>query len=114
MTDFVNEGKSVPHTPSGADITAGDVLLIESKLLVAKHDIADGEEGTLAAQGVFDFPRTAATTYTAFKPVYWDVADQEATEDADGGTNKRIGYVVVGGAQADTTVRCYLVNDIAA
>ena len=111
MADFINEGKSIPHTASGA-VTAGDVLLVGEKIAVAKHGIADTEDGVLAAQGVFDFPKTAATVYAVGVKVYWDVADQEATEADDTGTNRPIGYVVKAAASADALVRCYLANEV--
>lgn len=110
MTDFVKEGKSIAYTPSGSDVTAGDVILVGIKICVAKHDIADGVEGTLAVCGIFKFPKTAATVYAIGVAVYWDVADQEATEDDDTGTNKLIGYVSRAAASADTEVECALVN----
>ncbi len=113
MTDFSNEGKSAPYTP-GSDMTAGDVALVESKIVVAKHDIASGVEGTVAMQGAFKFPKTAATAYTQFKPLYWDVADTEATEDDDTGTNKQIGYVYKDAASGDDFVWGYLTNTTAA
>lgn len=111
MANFINPGMSIPHTASGA-VVAGDVLLVGEKIAVAKHDIADTEDGVLAAQGVFDFPKTAATAYAVGVKVFWDVADQEATEAEDTGTNRLIGYVVKAALSADALVRCYLVNDI--
>lgn len=112
MTDFLREGQSLQYTPPSVAVTAGDVLLIGAKICVAKHDIAILADGTLACQGTFKFPKTAATVYAIGVAVYWDVADQEATEDADTGTNKLIGYVQKAAASADALVECYLVNNI--
>lgn len=117
MTNFVKDLGTLPYTPSGADVNAGDVILVGDKVCVAKHDIKDGELGTLSTCGQFDFPRTSATEYLQGKKVYWDVADQEATEDDDTGVNKLIGYVAeyVGAGEADTVpVRCALVETPAA
>lgn len=111
MADFIQEGKSMEHVASGA-VTAGDVLLKGEKIVVAKHDIADTETGTVATQGVFDFPKTAVTVYAVGVKVFWDVADQEATEAEDVGTNRLIGYVAKAALSADALVRCYLVNDL--
>lgn len=107
---FRKEGDSIEHV-AGADIDAGDVLVIEDRIFVAKHDILSGETGTLAAKGAFDFPRTAATAYTAGKKVYWDDTLNVATETPS--THKQIGYVTkaVGSGEAATVpVRCYLQN----
>lgn len=116
MTDFVKDPGTIPYTPSGADVTAGDVIVLEEKVCVAKHDIKDGELGTLSTVGQFDFPRTAATEYLVGKKVYWDAGASEATEAAAAGANKLIGYVAeyVGAAAAATVpVRCMLVDNVA-
>ena len=52
MADFINEGKSIPHTASGA-VTAGDVLLVGEKIAVAKHGIADTDAAGLFECGHF-------------------------------------------------------------
>ena len=53
---FVHDGKSIDYTPS-ADVTAGDVVVQEDLVGVAKFDIASGVLGALAVEGVFDFPK---------------------------------------------------------
>ena len=111
MANFIKDGMSIPHTP-GSAVTAGDVILVGEKIAVAKHDIAANADGTLAAEGTFDFPKTAATVYAVGVKVYWDVADQEATEDDDTATNRLIGYVSVAALSGDALVRCHLVNDV--
>jgi len=108
-TTYVKPGVSIPYTPS-SDVAAGDVLLVNDKLVVSKQDIPANTLGTVEGEGVFDFPKTAATVYDQFKKVYWDAADDEATEDADGGVNHEIGYVNEAALSADTHVRCYLEN----
>ena len=111
MANFIKDGMTIPHTP-GSDVTAGDVILIGDKITVAKHDIATGDDGALATEGVFDFDKTAATVYAVGVKVFFDVADDEATEDDDTGTNKLIGYVTVAALSGDALVRCMLVNDV--
>ena len=90
MADFINEGKSIPHTASGA-VTAGDVILVGEKIAVAKHDIADTEDGVLAAQGVFDFPKTAATVYDIGVKVYWDNLNPVLLDQFSGEASYAIG-----------------------
>ena len=111
MTDFNVEGKSMEHVASGA-VTAGDVLLIGEKIVVAKHDIADTETGTVATQGVFDFKVDGATAFAQGVKVFYDVADDEATEDDDTGTNRLIGYTTEAVLAADVLCKCYLVNNV--
>lgn len=104
---FVHEGGSIDHTP-GSDVAAGDVVVQGELVGVAKRAIASGELGALAITGVFDFLKTAATVYAIGVVVFWDVADSEATELVDTGTNKRIGHVVKAALSADLTVRVRL------
>lgn len=110
--NFIQEGESIDYTPSGADVTAGDVILVGEKIAVAKKDIPEDVEGALAMQGTFDFPKTAATVYAIGVKVYWDVADSEATEDDDTATNRPIGYVAKAALSGDALVRCYLANEV--
>lgn len=110
MARFFGAGNTIKHTP-GSAVTASDVILIDSKICIAKNDIPAGVEGELDTNGEFKFAKTAATAYTQGKPLYWDVADQEATEDADLGTNKLIGWVTASALAADTEVQGFLVNN---
>ncbi len=112
MTDYVREGRVIPY--NGTALSAGDVALVGEKVGVAKHDIALNTDGNIAAEGVFSFPKEATSvTFAAGVKVYWDVADQYITEDADSGTNKLIGYTTESAIITDATVEAYLVNGIA-
>lgn len=113
MANFVKDPGTIPHTP-GSNVTAGDVILKGEKICVAKLDILAGILGTLATLGIFDFPATDTTVYAVGAKVFWDVADQEATEDEDTGINRLIGYVTVAlGSGTGQVVRCNLVDDVA-
>jgi len=104
ITTFVNEGDTIDYTP-GSAVLEGAVVVQEEMVGVAVRAIAAGALGALRVKGVLDFPKTAATAYTAGKLAYWDAADQDAQEDSDTGTNKLIGKVVTDAAEADATVR---------
>lgn len=106
---FVHDGRSIDYTPSGA-VTAGDVVVQEDLVGVAKLDIASGALGALAVAGVFDFPKATGggSAIAAGANCYWDVADSEAKTDAEGGANKYLGKCVRAAADADATVRVRL------
>ena len=97
--------RMVDYTPSGADIAAGDVVVVGDLPLIAHLDIEDGVLGALAAGGgVYDIEKIAATVINAGAKVYWDDTNDEATPTAS--THKILGYAAPGGAaSADTTVR---------
>ena len=106
---FIQDGKSIDYTP-GAAVIAGDVVVQGELVGVANQDIAAGQLGALAIEGVFDFPKpTGAGTDAAVGTLmYWDVADGNAQETADTGTNKLIGKLVKACTTTDTTCRIKL------
>jgi len=103
---FVHDGNSIDYTPI-ADVTAGDVVVQNDLVGVAKLDIPANTLGALAVAGVFDFPKATGvgTAIAAGATVYWDVADTEAKEDSETGANKLIGKTVKAAADDDATVR---------
>lgn len=106
---FIHEGRSIDYTP-GTNVSAGDVVVQEDLLGIAKLDIAAGILGALAVDGVFDFPKATGggSGISAGASVYWDEGATEATTDAAGGANKLIGKVVATAADGDATVRVRL------
>ncbi len=46
-TNYVQEGKALNYTPSGADVASGDLVVIGTIAGVAKTDIADGKTGAV-------------------------------------------------------------------
>lgn len=80
----------VPHT-AGADIAAGDVLVVGDTLRIAHSPILNGEEGTLyAGGGIYDVTPTA--NIAAGIHVYWDAAADEVV--AAGGSNLYFGITI--------------------
>lgn len=106
---FVHDGNAIDHTP-GADVAAGAVVVQGELIGIAKTAIAAGALGALALSGVFDLPKATGvgTAITAGALIYWDVADAQATTDADTGTNKLLGKTIAAAADADATVRVRL------
>ena len=106
---FVQAGDAIDYTP-GADVAAGEVVVQGDLIGVSKLPIASGKLGSLAVDGVFDFPKATgvSTAIGAGKTVYWDVGDEEAKEDDESGANKLLGKTVVAAVDADATVRVRL------
>jgi len=106
---FIQDGKSIDYTP-GSNVSAGDVIVQGELVGVAKLDIAAGQLGALAIEGIFEFPKpTGAGTDAAVGTLmYWDVADGNAQETSDTGTNKLIGKLVKACSTTDTTCRIKL------
>ena len=75
------EDGMIDHTPVSA-VTAGDVVVVGTLVLVATRDIAAGSLGSLADTGIFKFPKVAAQSGTAGDAVYWDVDGSPVTGTA--------------------------------
>lgn len=85
----------VDYTPSGADVDAGDVVLIGNTTgltcAVAHSDIADGDKGALAAGGgVYEL--TNLDNAATGAKVWWDDSANKATTTST--NNAQFGFVV--------------------
>lgn len=66
------EGDMIDYTPVAA-VTAGDVILLGTLVLIALSDIAAGVMGALCARGLFKVPKVDAQAGSAGDAIYWDV-----------------------------------------
>jgi len=109
-TTFVADGSAIDYTP-GADVAAGDVVVIGSNVAIAKTPIASGNLGALAVGGIYDGAKITGAVNLG-DAIYWD-----ATGDPVGGTagsgaytttaagNVYAGRAVKAAASGDATVR---------
>ncbi|MFP4217175.1 MAG: DUF2190 family protein [Phycisphaerae bacterium] len=106
---FIHDGKSIDYTP-GADVSAGDVVVQNDLIGIAKLDIASGALGALAVTGVFDLPKATGVgeAIGAGAKVYWDAGNTVATTDPAAGANKYLGKTVRAAGDDDATVRVRL------
>ncbi len=109
MTTYVGIGHEIDYTP-GSAVAAGDVVVLEDLIGVAKTPIAAAALGALAVTGVFDFPKATGTGtgIDAGAKLYWN-ATAEQVEKTDGtGTHKYLGKAVAAAGTTDATVRVRL------
>jgi len=111
---FIHDGRSIDHTPA-ADVAAGDVVVQNDLVGVAKLDIAANALGALAVTGVFDVPKatTEGSAIAAGKKVYWDATNKVATTSADDGGDPAtafpyLGKTIKAAVDADATGRVRL------
>ncbi len=104
---YVQDDDMIDYTPT-ADVATGTVVVIGDLVGVAKRPLPANILGSLAVEGLFDFPKTAGggTAITGGTKVYWDATNLVAT--ATVGTNKYLGKTTRNAADADTTVRVRL------
>jgi predicted RecA/RadA family phage recombinase len=105
---FSSEGNVIDYTPS-ADVAAGDVVVQGDLVGIARTPIAANAPGSLAIEGLFDFPKAtgAGSGIAVGTKVYWDATDKQATATAD--TNKYLGKTAKTAADGDATVRVRLI-----
>ena len=84
------------HTPAGA-VSAGDVVVVGDRALIAHRAIAADTLGSLAGGGGV-YTVTADAAIAEGKKVYWDNAANKVTETASG--NAKFGFVVPGSSSS--------------
>ena len=108
VATFVKEGNSIDYTP-GADVAAGDVVVQNDLIGVAKLDIKANRLGALSVSGEFDFPKPTGSgqSIDAGLEVYWDEASEQVTTTPGSG-DKLLGKTTKAAGEDDTTVRVRL------
>lgn len=92
----------VDHTP-GADVAAGDVIVIGNCIRIAHSDIKSGVLGALAAGGgIYEVPKASGggSAIANGASVFWDDTNNVITTTAS--THKRLGIAVGASLDADT------------
>lgn len=88
MKNYVGAGNTIQYTASGADYSAGDVVVIGNLLGVCAVDIADGETGTVNLTGVYEVPKVDGAVIGKGESLTWDVSagkfDDNAASPATG------------------------------
>jgi predicted RecA/RadA family phage recombinase len=79
--NYVSSGDVVQFT-AGADIAAGDVVVVGQSLGVALVDIATGETGSVAMRGIFTVPKVSAAVIAQGESLVWDVSAGEFDDNA--------------------------------
>jgi len=107
IAQFIQDDDMIDYTPT-ADTPAGAVVVVGDLVAVALRPIPANTLGSVAAEGIFDFPKTAGTgtAISGGTKVYWDTVNNVATATA--GTLKYIGKTTRDAADADTKVRVRL------
>lgn len=83
MKNFIQEGDRITWTNSGSAVASGDPVIINGRAFVACVDIANGETGSLATEGVFEFPKETGKSFALVDDVFWDAVAGKCTSDKD-------------------------------
>ncbi|MGB7324404.1 MAG: DUF2190 family protein [Rubripirellula sp.] len=106
QAQYIHDGKQVDFTPD-VDVPVGSLVIQGDLVGVTKRDLKADTLGSIAVEGVFDFPKDPADaeTYTAGQKVY-ATNDGIVTEVPDGSVF--LGKVVSDAAPTDNVVRVRL------
>jgi predicted RecA/RadA family phage recombinase len=106
---FIQEGFAIDYTPTAA-VASGQVVVNGDLVGVSRTTIDANTLGSLAIQGVFEFPKaTGGSTAIALGATcYWDNTNQRATTTSSG--NKLIGKSVKAATDSEAVVRIKLLQ----
>jgi predicted RecA/RadA family phage recombinase len=89
---------------SGATIPSGSPIFVGKFVGIAAGDIANGETGSVLAEGVFELPKTTGTAIAQGDIVTWDAATKKVSKDF-AGNDAIIGIAYSEEASGSTTVQ---------
>ncbi|MBW1712589.1 MAG: DUF2190 family protein [Deltaproteobacteria bacterium] len=84
MAKNYREKGEVMTITAGADLSSGQPVIVGDMAVVALVDIANGETGAAAAEGVFELPAATAAIDQGVK-VYWDADGDPVGGEAGSG-----------------------------
>lgn len=106
-TASVQKGDVINYT-AGAEIDSGDVVVTGHTIGVALTDIANGDVGAIAIEGVFTVPKVSAAVFTVGEKLIYDVSasafDDSAATPASGDITGGAIAVVAGSASETTCI----------
>ena len=104
LARFVQKGESIDYRPE-TPVAAGDVIVQDNLIGIARLDIAAGTLGSLAVTGVFDVVKSDGQIPVG-AAVYWDEAEKKATSTS--GSNRFLGKSILAAESEAETVRVLL------
>jgi predicted RecA/RadA family phage recombinase len=100
-SNHIQPGEVITYTATAAT-AAGAGVKIGSLIGVSLVNLAAGETGSVAIDGVWRLPKLASDNMTQGAPVYWDDTNKRLTLTASG--NTLAGNVIEAAAASTTTV----------
>ena len=104
LARFVQKGESIDYRPD-TPVAAGDVVVQDNLVGIARLDIPAGTLGSLAVVGVFDIAKDSSAV-AAGNAVYWDAEAKKATTAKTG--NQYLGKAILDADASGETVRVLL------
>lgn len=106
-----NDQNRIDHTPSGAAVINGEVVLLSAGLVgicTSPQGIADGVSGSLATDGLFKIKKDGVDTFALGAKVAWDDTANQAEPDGGAADDGTIGIAVKEAAATDDHVLTWI------
>jgi predicted RecA/RadA family phage recombinase len=106
-----NHPLRIDYTPSGADVSMGEIVLLATGLVGVcdnPQGIPDGELGSLETNLVYKVAKASATTFDVGAKVAWDDDANLAVADGDANDDGTIGVAVQAGEDGKDYVYVWL------
>jgi len=99
----------IDHTPSGADVAAGEIVALDGAtpnafVGVANSAIPDGRKGSVDIQGIYKVAKDNTDTFAQGVKVSWDDTAKQAEPDGGANEDAIIGICVKAAVAADDFV----------
>ena len=101
MRNFVQPGWNLT-IPAPADVVSGQMVQVGALFGVATHDALNGEDLTLATEGVFEVGKTAPLTINLGDRLFFDSGNSVVNKTS--AAQLAVGYAVQAATSAATTV----------
>ena len=79
---YIQRGESIDFVPE-RDIAAGEIVIRNDLIGVARIPVKKGTLGSLALSGVFDVTKTVHCAFSVGAAVYWDTVRQSAVTSGE-------------------------------
>ena len=107
-TTYISGGNTVDYTAGGSAITSGQVVLIGTRVGVAKDAIAANSAGVLHVTGVWSAAKLSSDVVTQGAALYWDNTNSRFTLTSAG--NTLAGWAFAAAGNGVTTVQIKLLG----
>lgn len=102
--NFVQPGDRLDMVAPAGGVTSGAAVVFSNLVGVAVHDAAAGEDFVLVVKGVFDLPKTGASTFAVGDEVFATAAGT-MTNTAAGNTRAGLAVQAIGAVTGNVRVR---------
>jgi predicted RecA/RadA family phage recombinase len=103
--NYIQEGKTIDYTASGADVLSGALVVIGTIAGIAKTTIPNGKTGAVHIKGIFSVPKATGAIIQGAK-LYWSTVTNNLSTTATG--NTLVGVASEAAVSGDTTVKILL------